>query len=229
MKSMKLLTAACAAIACILPLARTAQAQEAEYFLTNRQYLFPGQRLVGNAARCTLEMQGDGNLVMYCSGVARWHTNTVGKGGYAAMQGDGNFVLYDWYDRPVWASNTAGHTGALLIQVDSPYGYLEVRKGSDSYWWTGAHFTGSTVTPRRGIKTFIRGNTDRIGDDYAEVPLAQSRSSWCAFYCSQDSVCKAFTYVSPGIQDSRSHCYLKDQIPAESAATGMVSGRIIRY
>ena len=26
------------------------------------------------------------------------------------MQGDGNLVLYDWYNQPLWASNTPGNT-----------------------------------------------------------------------------------------------------------------------
>ena len=35
------------------------------------------------------------------------------------MQGDGNLVLYDWYNQPLWASNTSGHPGATLsVQTD---------------------------------------------------------------------------------------------------------------
>jgi hypothetical protein len=58
-----------------------------------------------------LEMQSDGNLVIYDGGDAVWASNTNGKGvaPYTlAMQGDGNLVIYDKDYSATWASNTAG-------------------------------------------------------------------------------------------------------------------------
>ena len=69
--------------------------------------------------RSELIMQGDGNLVLYRGGKARWATNTNGKVvARAIMQGDGNFVLYGPGGAPIWATGTAQHPGAWLIIQD---------------------------------------------------------------------------------------------------------------
>jgi hypothetical protein len=57
----------------------------------------------------TLNMQGDGNLVLYRDGLAKWasSTNGKGKGPYQFyMQPDGNLVVYDSTKKALWASNT---------------------------------------------------------------------------------------------------------------------------
>ena len=61
--------------------------------LNAEQYLYAGQGLVGGGG-CYyhLDMQFDGNLVLYAGNTAYWATNTVGRGAYAVMQSDGNFV-----------------------------------------------------------------------------------------------------------------------------------------
>jgi hypothetical protein len=56
-------------------------------------------------------------------------------GGTAAiMQADGNFVLYTSSGTPVWASNTAGNTGAYLnVQND---GNVVVYSASGAPLWS---------------------------------------------------------------------------------------------
>lgn len=68
----------------------------------------------------TLEMQGDGNLVLYRPGhLALWATNTDGRTvAQAIMQGDGNFVLYGPGGEYVWDTGTDGHPGSWLIIQD---------------------------------------------------------------------------------------------------------------
>ena len=50
------------------------------------------------------------------------------------MQGDGNFVLYTSSGTPVWASNTAGNSGAYLqVQND---GNVVVYSASGAVLWS---------------------------------------------------------------------------------------------
>ena len=57
--------------------------------------LLPGESLVSANGRYTLDMQGDGNLVLYGAGLVLWDSGTVHEAGaYATLQGDGNFVIY---------------------------------------------------------------------------------------------------------------------------------------
>lgn len=77
--------------------------------------LLPGQSLVDGA--WSLAMQGDGNLVVYRSGVAQWSTRTAGnKGASLVLQADGNLVLYSAAGRPLWASSTVGKGHHLVMQ-----------------------------------------------------------------------------------------------------------------
>jgi hypothetical protein len=57
-----------------------------------------------------LDMQTDGNLVLYSGSSAVWATGTEGHpGAYLVMQNDGNLVLYDSMGSPLWATNTCCH------------------------------------------------------------------------------------------------------------------------
>lgn len=57
-----------------------------------------------------------------------------------AMQADGNLVLY-WEGRPMWASNTAKHPGAVLSM--QPDGNLVIYKGNRPIWSSGTDRGGS--------------------------------------------------------------------------------------
>lgn len=68
--------------------------------------LFDGQSLVSPNGRFSLDMQSDGNLVLYGAGLVLWDSGTAGDApDYATMQGDGNFVIYK-ANKPVWSSGT---------------------------------------------------------------------------------------------------------------------------
>jgi hypothetical protein len=80
--------------------------------------IFQGQRLLSKNKKYFLEMQLDGNLVLYSrKGLngktkdnAIWNSGTArkGKGPFkAVMQNDGNFVVYDSTGAAIWNSNTS--------------------------------------------------------------------------------------------------------------------------
>jgi hypothetical protein len=97
--------------------------------------LTAGQSLTSCNGDYTLDMQGDGNLVLYTSsGSALWASNTSGSAAdEAVMQGDGNFVLYTSSGSAVWASGTSGNAGAdLVVQND---GNVVIYSASGSALW----------------------------------------------------------------------------------------------
>lgn len=117
------------------------QAPTACGVMTADQGLYPGQSLTSCDGRFTLDMQGDGNLVLYFNGSVLWASNTAGhSAGEALMQGDGNFVVYDATGTPDWASGTPNNSGARIdLQND---GNLVVYSSSGTALWasnTGGH------------------------------------------------------------------------------------------
>jgi hypothetical protein len=83
--------------------------------------LFDGQSLVSPNGKFTLDMQGDGNLVLYGAGLVLWDSGTVHDAGdYATMQSDGNFVIYK-AGAAIWSSvtdQTARGVYTLTVQDD---------------------------------------------------------------------------------------------------------------
>jgi hypothetical protein len=46
----------------------------------------------------------------------------------------------------------------------------------------------------------------------------------CARACAGEERCEAYTWVAPGLQGSRAHCWLKDRVNQARAGEGLVSG-----
>ncbi|MDH5179113.1 MAG: hypothetical protein OEZ39_02425 [Gammaproteobacteria bacterium] len=54
-----------------------------------------------------LEMQANGNLVIYKGQYPVWSSGTHGNpGSVLSMQDDGNLVIYNKYNKPIWATGT---------------------------------------------------------------------------------------------------------------------------
>lgn len=195
------------------------------------QYLFPGQRLAASGCYYHLDMQSDGNLVVY-AGASRplWATNTVRRGAYAVMQTDGNLVVYNWNGRAVWSSNTYRRPGSFLTMQDD--GNLVVYNSSIRPLWSSRTYQGESLGQLpcgvTSAKTVVEPNVDRPGGNYVRYYLNRASSVDCAYFCSQDSRCQAFTYVPPNVQASQAVCWLKSSVPGASYRSGMVSGRIVR-
>lgn len=83
--------------------------------------LLRGQTLVSCDGRFTLNMQLDGNLVLYQGpSTPIWSSGTVNtNAAEVVLQPDGNFVEFDPNGRALWQSNTSGQPGSFLyVQGD---------------------------------------------------------------------------------------------------------------
>ncbi|MEY4630441.1 MAG: hypothetical protein RIQ81_561 [Pseudomonadota bacterium] len=114
-----------------------------------RSQLLPGQSLgvnetltVTTNAGCRFELilQGDGNLVLYYNGTAKWSSATVNQGGQRLLlQTDGNLVLYTAANTAVWNTRTFNQAiSHLVLQSD---GNLVLYRTNNSAAWN----SGSVV------------------------------------------------------------------------------------
>lgn len=56
-------------------------------------------------------------------------------------------------------------------------------------------------------------NTNRMGADYKDFELDQPRAQLCQAACTKERECRAWTYVKPGVQGDKAHCWLKNEVP----------------
>jgi hypothetical protein len=121
------------------------------YRLNPGDRLLAGQRLVSPNGLHVLEMQGDGNLVLYApEHMAVWHTGTEGHSGVVAlMLEDGNFVLYAPGNVPMWATATDGHPGSILALQDDR-NLVVIAPGNVPIWASGTNLPASP--PPSGIQ-----------------------------------------------------------------------------
>jgi hypothetical protein len=112
-----------------------------------------------------LIMQGDGNLVLYRAGTARWATDTTGQTvSQAIMQGDGNFVIYGPAGA-IWDSGTVGNPGAWLILQDD--GNLVIYGPAGNALWD----TGTWIV-RSKIQSFLPSTAAfHFSNSFPHVPL----------------------------------------------------------
>jgi hypothetical protein len=107
--------------------------------LTANHELAAGQSLASCNGDYTLDMQGDGNLVLYQNGTALWASNTAGTAAdEAIMQGDGNFVLDSSSGSALWSSGTAGNDGASLV-VQNDGNVVVYSASGAALWATGTN------------------------------------------------------------------------------------------
>jgi len=76
--------------------------------------------LVGPLGQTSLDLQGDGNLILSHDYRPLWTTATGNsQAKQLTMQTDGNLVLYDTAGHPLWFTGTGGNPGAqLVMQLD---------------------------------------------------------------------------------------------------------------
>jgi hypothetical protein len=77
----------------------------------------------------------------------------------------------------------------------------------------------------RGVATKgLEIGFDRPGGDYTSFDLNEARPELCRDACLKDGRCRAFTYVKPGIQGAKAHCWLKETASPPRPAPHCVSG-----
>ncbi|MFD7643931.1 hypothetical protein ACFV4P_25115 [Kitasatospora sp. NPDC059795] len=165
-----------AAIALTAPAGTAAAAGETRN-LPSGGTLMPGDYLPTVGA--VLEMQNDGNLVLYLEasvgghGPAVWSSGTWGHpGAHASMQPDGNFVVYSDSGTALWATGSWGNPGAYLTLTE---GRLVMSQVQGTPWesHTGLAMAdedfphgdrSAAVTPARAVDPghWIQSNTVRL-------------------------------------------------------------------
>ena len=131
-----------------------------------------GAALESPNKRFRLDMQSDGNLVLYKEPEHRpiWHTDTVGKGGFRAnLQRDGNFVVYTESSVPIWNSHTQDRIGNnyLMLQDDGnlviyAYAFSAITpKHEFAQWSTGTH--GMIKATNLRTESFSSASVANIG------------------------------------------------------------------
>jgi len=108
------------------------------------------------------------------------------------------------------------------------------RKFSD--FGCGCNITPSPNETCRRFQNFLRisgggavqpgmeQNTDRPGSDFRRFVMSSPNPNACQNACTNDSKCRAWTYVRPGVQTSHAVCWLKHAIPNPIPNTCCVSG-----
>lgn len=123
----------------------TAVAAPGQGHLTGGQKLSAGQFLKSSNGQYRLDMQTDGNLVLYGPKGALWASGTSGAGHSAVMQTDGNFVVYDAASEPLWNSGTWNNPeGKLVLQDD---GNLVIYRGHEALWHTNTFVRDTRLDP----------------------------------------------------------------------------------
>jgi hypothetical protein len=99
--------------------------------------LYPGSEIRSANGAYQLRYQADGNLVVYGPSGPIWNSATHGtSAGHLEMQWDGNLVLYDGASQPVWASGTAGFPNAYLTVENAGHLVIN-DVGNVTIWWSG--------------------------------------------------------------------------------------------
>jgi len=84
--------------------------------------------------------------------------------------------------------------------------------------------TPSSQVTQPIVTSCLEYDIDRYGSDIARFLLAEADPLICLAYCLIDENCQAFTYVKPGVQDENAVCYLKGEVPNQSADDRCISG-----
>jgi len=105
--------------------------------LGSGQGLGAGQSVYSCDGRFHLDMQGDGNLVLYwTTGGVLWASNTNGAGGDRAfMQEDGNLVIYKSTGEAVWSTGTAGSSNYYATFAVQNDGNLVIYRSGGGVAW----------------------------------------------------------------------------------------------
>lgn len=90
--------------------------------LSGNRVLRQGQWLSSRNARFDLELQQDGNLVLYHGNLELWSTNTPQASDHRLfIQESGNVILANRFNIFLWQTNTIGRGVYALLQDDANF------------------------------------------------------------------------------------------------------------
>jgi hypothetical protein len=69
-----------------------------------------------------------------------------------------------------------------------------------------------------------RFDTNLLGSDYRQFALDAGEWALCQSACKTESACLAWTFVRPGVQGPKAHCWLKNKIPPPTPNACCISG-----
>ncbi len=105
--------------------------------------LSPGAALASPNGKFQLVMQTGGSLVeSTIAGKLIWQSGTASPGATVDMQGDGNLVVYSTSTQPLWSSKTAGNPGAYLSLGDLGQLSINTGRGVP-FWEPGTYGPGA--------------------------------------------------------------------------------------
>ncbi|KUL25838.1 ricin-type beta-trefoil lectin domain protein [Actinoplanes awajinensis] len=137
-----------------------------QQFFGTSDRLTSGQRLeeariLHTQTGITLNLQPDGNLVIYKGPRAIWASNTT-NGARFVNQTDGNLVIYRADNASVWASNTSGNGPSTLWLQDDGNLVLYRNKDSKAIWSTNV-FDVPIASTLSGKCIDVNGSTFEAG------------------------------------------------------------------
>ena len=89
--------------------------------------------------------------------------------------------------------------------------------------WRFSSTTSEAAVPFQSANITLENDTNRPGSDYRDFDI-QADPNACRTACWNDSACRAYTYVKPGVQGQNAHCWLKNAVPNPSGSNCCVSG-----
>ena len=89
---------------------------------------------------------------------------------------------------------------------------------------TGTLFYGAESSFAETARHSFVPGVDRLGGDYRRFDLENPSPALCRSACLDDTRCRAWTFVKPGVQASNARCYLKDLAPRQRGDSCCTSG-----
>lgn len=73
----------------------------------------------------------------------------------------------------------------------------------------------------------LQAGTDMMGSDFRSLTLDAADPQVCRQACADDTACRAYTYVKPGVKGPKAVCFLKNAAPRPVANDCCTSGAVI--
>jgi hypothetical protein len=175
--------------------------------------LFAGQGLVSDSCYYHLDMQYDGNLVLYAgagndASQAIWADNEAGNNGgnaYAILQADGNFVEYVDLGTQVgtWNAGTNHGQSVLWLQNDGHVVIYPATSPGSNDWWASNQAHGNVPGPipcnMDSHATEVEYGTGLSGPTfekacYAPFPAVTTPWQTCGDLCARTAGCNGWSY-----------------------------------